>query len=430
MKKLLSMLLCLLLLCGRAGAGMCIRLDGGALLLNRDGSEIVPLGVYDDIVPLSDAIYAAGRDGLYALMDAGGGLLGEFAYTFLESAGGLIIAESAGMRGLLSPDGTPRTAFEYTRILPVGDGRFWAIKGDGTDFESDELFIIGPDGSEAATGLFIRRMQPAGEPGLLAVLRPASGLWGYCDAGGEMIIPARYSYAGPFLHGLAPVVENGFYGVISPDGQAVIAPEYDYLEICAGGFVLAGLSQQGVWVFDLNGNVIARWEGEETAAAPVGEGYAVYDGEALTLYGAGGEAIARGGQDASAYEGLDGQFLLADGPWGETCVGIVGTQPRYQNLYPLGWAGGEPVYAFMEANSARYINDLLGEVQLSVDMDSARYGIADSRGEALVPAEFDSLTYLEDDRILARSGEYLQVMDTAGSIYWSRGIRQTEEPSS
>lgn len=430
MKKLLSIILCLLLVCRWAGAEMCIRMDSGALLLDRDGGEIVSLGVYDDIVPVSDTIYAAGRDGLYALMDASGSLLGEFAYTFLESSGNVILAESNGMQGLLSPDGTPHSRFEYTRILPVGDGRFWAIKDDGSDFESDELFIIGPDGNETATGLFIRRMQPAGELGLLAVLRPTSGLWGYCDAAGEMIISARYSHAGPFLHGLAPVVENGFYGAISPDGRAVIEPEYDYLEICTGGFVLAGLSQQGVWVFDLNGNTIARYDGEETAAAPVGEGYAVYDGESLTLYGAGGEAIARGGQDSSVYEGLDGQLILADGPWGEACVGIVGTQPRYQNLYPLGWADSDPVYAFMEANSARYINDLLGEVQLSVDMDSARYGIADSRGETLIPAEFDSLVYLEDDRFLARLEDYLQVMDTAGNIYWSHGIRQTEEPSS
>jgi len=430
MKKLISIMLCLLLVLGGAGAEICIRLDDGALLLRRDGGETVPLGVYEDIVPLGGGLYAARQDGLFALMDKSGSLKTEFIFTFMEWSGDVLIAQSGNMRALLTPGGEMLTPFAYTRIQPDGSGRFWAIKADGSDLESDELFVLDIYGNETATGLFIRRMGEAGEGSILPVMRPSSGLWGYCDTDGEMIIPALYSYASPFRHGLAAVVQGGFWGVIGTDGQTVVAPQYDYLEICPGGFLLAGLSQQGVWVLDLNGNEIAYYEGEETGAAPMSEGYAVYDGEAVTLYSAAGEVIVQGGQGASAADGLDGQVIFADGPWGEKCVGLAGTEPRYQNLYPLGYANDEPVYAYMVANSARYINDRLGEVQVSVDMESARYGVVNSEGEVLIPAEFESILYLDEDRLLCRVDNYHQVMDTAGNIYWSRGVRQIEESSS
>ncbi|MBP3653142.1 MAG: WG repeat-containing protein [Clostridia bacterium] len=428
MKKMLAVLLCLLLLNGWASAAMCVRMDGGALLLGADGSEIIPLGVYEDIVPLGGNLYAACRDGAYALMDDTGELRSDFSYDYLALSGDVLIAETGGLRGLISPDGEPISPLEYTRILPAGDGSFRAIRGDGDDLESDELFILDANGNESATGLFIRRMHEAGEADLLAVLEPGSGLWGYCGVSGEMVIPARYSHAGAFLHGRAAVVEEGLYGVIDTGGKTIIEAAYDYLEVCAGGFILAGLSQQGVWVFDLNGNEIARYEGEETAAAPVGDGYAVYDGESLILYAADGEILAQGVQGASITEGLAGQFILANGAWGEQCVGIVGTENLYQNLYPLGYAQGEPVYACMEANSARYINDLLGEVQISVDIESARYGVVDAQGELIIPAEFESIAAIADDRLLCHMDDYWQVMDTAGNIYWNHGVRQIEEP--
>lgn len=428
MKKLLSILVCLLLVLGSAGAELCVRLDDGALLLSRDGSEIVPFGVHDDIVPLEGGIYAAKQDGFYALMDETGNLRSEFMFSFLERAGDVLIAESGNMRALLAPDGTALTGFEYTRILPDGTGRFWAIKDDGSDLESDELFILDIYGNETSADLFVRRMGEAGEASLLPVMR-SSGLWGYCDTDGKMVIPDRYAYAAPFMHGLAAVVENGAYGAINANGETIVEPGFDYLEICPGGLILAGRNRQGIWVLDLNGSILARYEGEETVAAPMGNGYAVYDGEEVILYSTEGEIIAAGGQGASAVEGLDGQIIMADGPWGEKCVSIAGTGIAYQNLYPLGHAQDKPIYAYMEANFARYINDLLGEVQLSVDMESARYGVVDSDGEILIPAEFESVFYLADDRLLCRADDYWQVCDTAGTIYWSRGVRQIEEPS-
>lgn len=429
MKKLLTILLMLPLLCSWASASLCVRLDTGALLLDRDGNEILSLGIYEDIIPLGNGFYAARQDENYALMNADGIILSEFCYDFLEVCDKLLVVENDGLYGLLSFEGAPLTPMEYTRILPAGNGCFWAIRGDGNDLESDELLILDISGNETSTGLFIRRMQAANNE-MLAVLLPSSGQWGYCDTQGKIIIPARYDYAGPFLHNRVAVVENGLYGVISPDGESIIKPAYDYLEICAGGFVLAGLNQQGIWVFDLSGNEIARYAGEETAAAPVGDGYAVYGGEAVILYSNSGEILIRSEQGTSISEGLNGQFILSNGPWGEKCVSIAGSESVYQNLYPLGYANNEPIYAYMEANSARFINDLLGEVQVSADMESARYGVVNAQGEMLIPAEFEFISALDDNRLLCQVNDYRQVMDIDGNIYWTHGFRQIEEPIS
>lgn len=424
MKKLfLILILCPLLLFCQADASMSIRLDSGALLLSRDGEELLPFGIYDDIVSLGDQLYAVGNDDRYTLMDESGSLRSEKIYSYLERSGNILIAETDGLRGLLSTDGAPLTDFVYTHIVPVGDEHFWAIQGDEYDPESDEVYILDSKGNEIATGLFIQRMKAAGDVGLLAVLRSASGLWGYCDAEGEMTIPARYTYTGAFLHGLAAVVENGFYGAISADGHSVIPAEYDYLEICNGGFVLAGLNRSGIWVFDLNGNEIAHYIGDETTAAPVGDGYTVYDGETVAVYTSAGNLRFRSGQESCIMEGLDGQLLLADGAWGEKCVSIAGTSARYQNLYPLGYANGEAIYAYMQANTGRSVNDQIGEIQISLDMESARYGVVSAQGEIELSAKYESILYLEDNRLLVCAEDTWQVVDISGKVYWTYSLQ-------
>ena len=116
--------------------------------------------------------------------------------------------------------------------------------------------------------------------------------------------------------------------------------------------------------------------------------------------------------------------------WGEKCVYLSGTHQKYQNLYPLGTSGGEAVYACMEANVGRYVNDLLGEIQLSTDMDSARYGVVDAEGWKLTECIYLSLDFLADDRLLARTEDAWQMIDARGNVLWEHAApMQSAEPS-
>ena len=71
MRRLLcTSLLAVMLLAGNAQAALCVRMDDGAALLDRDGGEIVAPGTHSDIISLGGGLYAAGNEGgLYALMD-------------------------------------------------------------------------------------------------------------------------------------------------------------------------------------------------------------------------------------------------------------------------------------------------------------------------------------------------------------------------
>ena len=422
MKRIAAILAVLMLFCGNCRASVSVRMDDGAALLSEDGAQIVAVGEYSDIVSLGEGLFAA-KDGAgrYALMDEQGRLRTGALYDALRRQDGMLLAKRGGGWGILSEDGAERSAFSYAQLIPTGSGRCWATKGDANDMESDLLFLLDENGQETSCGIYARKLGKAGE-GLLPVLFPGTGLWGYCDARGRVAIAARFSYAGPFVSGCAAVVMNGRYGAIDAAGAFVAEPDYDFIEVSDAGFLLATRNLEGAWVLNLQGGEIAAYEGEDCFAALVGEGYLLADSAGVYVFDSTGARIAELDPRASVSEGVNGQLILSDGMWGEECVGVLGTQARYQNLYPLGHSRREGVYAYMQANAARYVNDLLGEIQLSVDMETARYGIAGADGAQRTPCAYLSIESLADDRFLVRGEDGWQMIDADGTVYWARAI--------
>lgn len=430
MKKLMPVLLCILLMLGCAQAAVSVRMEETAALLDRDSGEIIPPGEFGDIVPLGEGLFAAERDGLYALMDGAGELRTGNVYSQIRIREGLILAETGGKWGILNADGTERSEFIYSMIVPGNSKNCWALLGDPNDMESDKLYRIDPEGRRHATRIYVRAMNHEASGGLLGILVPGSGKYGYCDALGRIAIEAKYEYAGRFVNGLAAVVVDGKYGAIDREGRTVIPAEYDFLEISESGFAIAAKNLEAAYVFRPDGSEAARYEGEDIYIALVGEGYAVVDSHFLYVYDASGEMLLEAPAGSVVLEGVDGELIISEGMWGEECVYLNGSDRRYQNLYPLGNVSGEPVYAFMTANVGRYMNDLLGEIQLSTDMDSARYGVVDGEGEILLDSIYLSIENIGEDRLLARTEEEWQVIDLSGSVLWSHAApMQTEEPS-
>ena len=81
-------------------------------------------------------------------------------------------------------------------------------------------------------------------------LRPAApaparqnGRWGYANADGELVVPARYSAAEPFRQGRAVVVAEGAHGFINEKGEEVVKPAYDALNAYAGGYARARVGE-------------------------------------------------------------------------------------------------------------------------------------------------------------------------------------------
>lgn len=431
MKKWMLLLACLLMLLGSADASVSIRMEDTAALIREDGTELAAPGMYEDIVPIGGGWYAAETDGRYALMDEAGDCLTEAAFSELRFEGEMILAKKDGSWGILNPDGSVHCEFLYSLILPGQSRNCWALKDDPNDINSDKLYRIDAQGRQYATRLYLRSLSRSPSEGLLSVCLRGENLYGYCDVLGRMVIPAEYAYAGDFVDGLAAVVLNGKYGAIDRTGTLVIPTEYDFLEISGAGLVVAAKNGQGAWVFDTEGRQRDAFAGAEVYIALVGDGYAVIDSQFLFVFDRDGKMVLEAPSESVVLEGIGGQLIISDGMWGEKCVYLSGTRARYQNLYPLGTTQGRAIYACMEARVGRYMNDLLGEVQLSTDMDSARYGIVDADGEMIAEAVYLSLDFLSDDRLVARTEAAWQMIDARGNVLWEYAVpMQTEAPSS
>ena len=88
---------------------------------------------------------------------------------------------------------------------------------------------------------------------------------------------------------------------------------------------------------------------------------------------------------------------------------------------------GEPVYACMGVRAARYQNDLLHEVQVSVDMESARYGLVGGAGEVLLPCGYTAVWWIADDRFLVQDESQWRVVNSWGKVYWRSSYGAGEE---
>lgn len=395
-------------------------MEKSAALLKEDGSVITDVGEWSDIVPLGGRLFAATVDGShYALMNERGILLTKANYDELRLSAGMLFAHKDVGWGMLSADGVELTSFDFEAILPDSSGNCWALREGGDDMG---VLLLDSTGNMTFTALHVQHW---GEPseGMLA-LQLLDGLWGYSDTNGMLSIPARFDWAGGFTAGCAAVVQQGRWGAIDRDGGWVVLPEYERVEVSAAGFLLVS-GDNSVSVWSVNGDQLTEYSGEGIWAALVGEDYIICDADSLRVYSAQTVLQEELDSQASVSEGLNGQLILSKGMWGELCVQLSGTEAMYQNLYPLGTAGRSPIYVCMEVQSARYVNDVLGEIQLSVDMDSAHYGLVDASGEQRLPCEFLCISALCDDRFLARTQTQWQMIDSDGHIYWHTDIVET-----
>ena len=420
MKRILAYALSLILfLLTTCHAAVAVRMDGDAALLTDEGNEIIPSGNYTDIAPLGDGYFAALGDSGYLLMNEDGELLSTTCYETLKRVNGVLLAEQDGLWSILSEEGTPLGEFAYTKVVIDVSGNGWALTGNPNDSRSDCLLRLSSDGSMQETQSDVTWMDDEASNGLLAIQLSGSGLCGYCDIKGKMVIHAQYDSASAFKNGLAVVTKGGKCGVINTSGKVIVETEYDFADIAASGVIVL-MRDDTALALRSDGSEIARFEGDNLSIGILGDGFALDDGESCRAFDAEGNELVSTSSRAAFIEGIDGQIIISDGAWGEECVYILGADKKYQNLYPLCQAGTRSLYVYMKANTARYTNDILNETQLSTDMESARYGVVDDKGEVLLEANYLSIRYLGDDRLLLQSETAWQMADTDGNIYWEQ----------
>ena len=392
--------LCLLCLCGNTAlAQYCMHAPTYGVLMAEDGSTICE---YNDVVQIDDTLFAAGNGSGYALMDDVGNVLTDFVYDYIDAAGSVLRARSKGIWCILNRDGEELCENCYTKLIYNGSTGFWALKGALNDGISDMLYIINESGFSWETDLRVRRTADDAGNGRLSVQLEENGEYVCCDGNGHIVIEDGYNYIGSFVAGLACARRDALFGVLDTDGATVLSFEYDKIEISQNGLIFARDGQH-VYLFDENGNELLCLENTAPDAGLVGEALCINDGQTLRLYASDGALLYEGDASYSIYPGINGQYIVSEGSWGEKCVGLLGMGNRYQNLVPLS----EDTYLYMQVRTARYFADALDETRLSVDPDAALYGIVDRNGEIVCEAQYKQIEYLGNGRYSFWDGETL-----------------------
>lgn len=194
-------------------------------LLDRDGVTLaIPEGKFTETRAYGDGLLPVKRDGQWYYLDCTTGTELGAAYDNASSYqnGAAAVCQDGTWR-LIGTDGTPvtETTFSGVRLFGNGDyccddllsasvGNSWGLYNtDGTPVKKDfaaadmDFCLGGP-----------------------VAYQDRSGLWGFIDHKGEVVLEARYQEARSFSGGLAAVYDGSRWGFINKQGELAIACQF------------------------------------------------------------------------------------------------------------------------------------------------------------------------------------------------------------
>lgn len=429
-KRMLAGMLALLMLSFSAAASegrmrLCINTGEVCALLDETGEEIISPGDYDAlfcVVP--DQLFAMGKtvggEILYQLTDSEGVVLNEIACEMFDASHDVILFRRNGLYGAMNLSGEVLLPAMYTQLVTNEAGGYLAFATDPNDEEADEIIFIDAAGEMLPTGVLSSCGLTAFESDRMPFCSPDTERYGYVDSAGKIAVDADLSTAGDFSDGIARASKDGLFGVLSPSGKWLIPPKYSFLEI-GKSLILTMLGNNVCIVWDsASCSELFRLEGMAMEVSLAGDMLAVADGQRVSLYDREGFVILKADAGAVLMAGAGEQLILSDGDWGTSCVSVVDAQgkrmPRSdQQLLTLD----DERYAYMTMDVAAYNSAALGEIRYSCNYDSIRYGMIDTDGREILPAEYLEIRCIGDSRYLTISDDGLRVIDGEGNVLWS-----------
>ena len=148
--------------------------------------------------------------------------------------------------------------------------------------EEGTLAVLNKKGETVITFDPIYGEFKGGAEGLFSVMNKESGLYGYVDMTGKLVIPCEFETSGIFRYGYAEAAKGGKYGYINKNGEVVIPFEYD----CAYGYgngLFSVVKDGKCGYVDVNNNVIVPLEYDDATQFDYNTAYAVKDGYVYVL---------------------------------------------------------------------------------------------------------------------------------------------------
>lgn len=400
-------------------------------LVDENGENLMPENSFQEVFFLKEGeLYAIGSRERYFLMKEDGSLIPAVPMDMANVFGDIIIYRRNGLYGAMNSEGKILVQPEWTQLIPNGKEGFLAMNGSPFDESADEIVYIDSAGENNPTGSYtVGGLKPLNDDRMPVIA--SDGRYGYIDGCGRMVQPIEWLYAGSFKNGSALISGEWGMGLVDAGGNILLEPVHPFIE--RGENLIAALDGAGtLTVHTAEGTerlFTLQIPGSEIAV--VGDGVAVMNDESSRLYNRAGQCISSASAGTVYTSGLNGQFIISDGEWGEVCQQIIDpdgspVSGKYQRILPLT---GER-YAFMTMFGAGYYSDELDGIQKSWNYDSVRYGMMDSAGREILPAEYQEIRALGEERFLLISERGVFFADAEGNTIREWLMAEEESASS
>ena len=401
---------------------VCVNTDSVSAVIGLDGAEIIAPNRFSRILPLLDGSRFAVRSIMeetpkYALADAQGNLLTQFGYDMIGESCGRLIYHRGDYFGLLSPDGAETTGAEWTQLITL-NGRDWiGTRTELYDDEPDTLFHFTDDMPPEALELRVDKPIEAAGSGLMRFRAASTKRYGYLDETGTVRVEARFDTAGDFVGGRCVVSTDGRYGLIDPDGEWLLMPEYDF--ICTGDALIAALRDGACSVY-AGDSLTEVYSAAAERVELVADWVCLRGQQGSLMYRPATQTTVELSDGDSIRPGCEGEIIWVNGSWGSACERVLDEYGRdlsgmMQYLTPID----DTRYLFAQFSTRSYYSSQLDSMRLSADYQSMRCGVCESDGTALIPAEYLSIYAAECGYYVLEGEQSVCVADPGGTVVWS-----------
>ena len=355
--------------------------------------------------------YPVEKNGKWGFVDDKGKLVVEYRYDFVDAF--YEGASQVGMGdhvGFINKKGQPVLPIEYDDAGEYNQGFVWLERGGKYGLADHLGHVVLPISYEDVGSFSNRR-----------VYVQKDGLYGYYDDSLRLVIPHQFNYATGFEAERAMVQMGELYGVIDPIGNWVIQPHYDWLELDREDHTIKVRKEDKFGLLSWNGDTLIAPEYDRLGVVSEGRILFVNEGKYGYMDSLGKVVIEpkyddRPGVDnyalfengAAKYFSIEKKYGLIDTIGDKVFPAIfedVGSYSGEENALTAVKRYGKWGYANTDVKlEIKYLYEYAGpfEFGLARVQKDGKQGMINLDGAPVIPIKYDQIKELETGKLLVR----------------------------